>query len=86
MHAAAASVVGEDNVRSGVDIMTMGGEDFSYYLKERPGCFVFVGCTAPEAEPTPHHHPSFEIDERALAIGASLWVRLVESLLAGKKA
>jgi len=21
----------------------MGGEDFSYYLKERPGCFFFLG-------------------------------------------
>ena len=26
--------------------MTMGGEDFSYYLAQRPGCFVFVGATA----------------------------------------
>ena len=62
--------------------MTMGGEDFSYYLQERPGCFVFVGATAEGGESKPHHHPSFDIDEDALVIGASLFVRLIDQILA----
>ena len=37
MRTAAVAVVGEDGILSGRDIMTMGGEDFSYFLKERPG-------------------------------------------------
>lgn len=81
MHEAASKVVGEEGVLSGRDIMTMGGEDFSFFLKEVPGCFVFVGATAPGADPTPHHHPSFDLDEESLVIGASLWVRLIELLL-----
>jgi amidohydrolase len=81
MRTAASAVVGESGIRSGRDIMTMGGEDFSVYLQHKPGCFVFVGATAPDAEATPHHHPSFQIDERSLAIGASLWIQLIDSLL-----
>jgi hippurate hydrolase len=76
------AVVGEDGVRTGREIMTMGGEDFSYFLQERPGCFVFVGATAADAEAKPHHHPSFDFDEGCLAIGASLWVKLAQTILA----
>lgn len=86
MKKAAANVVGENGIRSGRDIMTMGGEDFSVFLKHKPGCFVFVGATAPGAEATPHHHPSFKIDERCLAVGTSLWIRLIETTLGSSKA
>ncbi|MCL2610516.1 MAG: M20 family metallopeptidase [Defluviitaleaceae bacterium] len=45
----------------------MGGEDFSYYLKERPGAFFFIGARN-EAKNAiyPHHHPKFDIDEDAI--------------------
>jgi hypothetical protein len=33
--AAAVTVVGEENIREGREIMVMGGEDFSYFLNER---------------------------------------------------
>eukprot|EP00746_Dinoflagellata_sp_MGD_P144674 gnl/MRDRNA2_/MRDRNA2_77385_c0_seq1.p1 gnl/MRDRNA2_/MRDRNA2_77385_c0~~gnl/MRDRNA2_/MRDRNA2_77385_c0_seq1.p1 ORF type:complete len:190 (+),score=41.17 gnl/MRDRNA2_/MRDRNA2_77385_c0_seq1:39-572(+) len=81
MHAAAVKVVDRQGVLTGREIMTMGGEDFSYFQQEVPGCFVFVGATAPDAEAKPHHHPSFDFDEDALTIGASLWVKLAEELL-----
>jgi len=60
---------------------TMGGEDFSYFLQEKPGCFVFVGSRAPGTAVKPHHHPSFDIDESSLPIGVSFFVRLVQHLL-----
>ena len=59
----------------------MGGEDFAYFLNNKPGCFIFVGATAAGAQATPHHHPSFNIDEDALAIGATLWLQLVATIL-----
>ena len=62
----------------------MGGEDFSYFLNKKPGCFIFVGATAEGAEPTPHRHPSFDIDEESLAIGATLWLQVVEEVLGNK--
>ncbi|MCL1925365.1 MAG: M20 family metallopeptidase [Defluviitaleaceae bacterium] len=45
----------------------MGGEDFSYYLKEKPGAFFFVGSRNEEKNAAaPHHHPKFDIDEDAI--------------------
>jgi amidohydrolase len=51
--------------------LQMGGEDFSYYLKKIPGTFFFTGAKPPSAEPSyPHHHPKFDIDEKAMLIAA----------------
>jgi len=53
----------------------MGGDDFSAYLAEVPGCYFFVGAGSEEAGATwPHHHPRFRIDERALETGVRLHV------------
>ncbi len=41
---------------------TMGGEDFSEYLKICPGVFVRVGTGGGYT----NHHPKFTVDERAL--------------------
>lgn len=49
-------------------IPQMGGEDFAYYLEKVPGTFFFTG--AQPAEPYPHHHPKFDIDESALLVAA----------------
>ena len=61
--------------------LSMGGEDFSYYLQNKPGCFFFVGSAPNENEilSTPHHCSHFDIDERALLIGASVYVNLIEN-------
>ena len=42
----------------------MGGEDFARYLQEIPGAFFFLG--AGDGMKHPHHHPAFDIDEKAL--------------------
>lgn len=48
---------------------TMGGEDFAYFLRERPGCFFFVGSRNDDRGLIHgHHHPRFDIDEAALPI------------------
>jgi amidohydrolase len=49
----------------------MGGEDFAYYLQEVPGTFFFTGAKPEGLEKTyPHHHPKFDIDEKAMLIAA----------------
>jgi amidohydrolase len=74
-HQVAAEVVGEQNVRS--DVRTMGGEDFSSFLQRVPGCFLAVGSRNPERGLVHgHHHPRFDIDERALQVGTEILVRL----------
>lgn len=66
----AADVTGVEEVRI-CDPM-MGGEDFAYYLQHVKGAFFFTGARNPEWEEVyPHHHPRFNIDERALLIAAN---------------
>ncbi|UTR14228.1 M20 family metallopeptidase [Salipaludibacillus sp. LMS25] len=58
----------------------MGGEDFSYYLNHTKGAFFFTGAQHPDWEKTyPHHHPRFDIDERAMLHGATVLGNLVLS-------
>ncbi|WP_099157325.1 M20 family metallopeptidase [Virgibacillus ndiopensis] len=47
----------------------MGGEDFAYYMLERPGAYFFTGAQK-DGNSYPHHHPKFDIDEKSLPIAA----------------
>ena len=52
---------------------TTGAEDFSWYMLHTRGTFVRIGAKAPDwPEVRPLHTPTFDIDERALAVGAAL--------------
>lgn len=51
----------------------MGGEDFAYYLEHKPGAFFFTGAKKAGNE-APHHHPLFDIDERAMPIAAKMLI------------
>jgi amidohydrolase len=66
-------LVGAANVRHGV--RTMGGEDMAYFLEKVPGCFAFVGSAPRSGNASPHHSPTFDIDEDSLVIGAELLSR-----------
>lgn len=71
----AAKVVGEDSVVE--PAMMMGAEDFSYFLEEVPGCYWFVGSQNPERGLVwGHHHPRFDLDEAAMAVGIESMVNV----------
>jgi len=77
---AAAEVVGAANVVD--DIRTMGGEDFSAFLLEVPGCFIAVGSrNESRGLVHGHHHPRFDVDEDCLAIGAEVLLRTAQKFL-----
>jgi amidohydrolase len=59
--------------------LTMVAEDFSYYLQKIPGCFFFIGSAPSDKESmsVPHHCSHFDIDERALLVGTSMFVQLI---------
>ena len=63
-------VVGADGV---VDPgLTMGAEDFSFYAREVPAMFFFVGATPAGQDPLKapsNHSPEFFLDESALDVG-----------------
>ena len=77
---AAEKVVGD---KAGMPYLSMGGEDFAYYLKEKPGCFFFVGSAPNEQElfETPHHCSHFTMDERALLVGPSIYLNLLDHIM-----
>ena len=52
--------------------LQMGAEDFSYFAKEVPSMFFFVGATAKGIDPVTapsNHSPQFALDESALDLG-----------------
>ncbi|MDO5610503.1 MAG: amidohydrolase [Pseudomonadota bacterium] len=59
--------------------LIMGAEDFSYYAKEVPGVFFFVGATKPGIDPLTapsNHSPQFDVDESALDLGLRAMLQL----------
>jgi amidohydrolase len=78
VRSAAISVV-ETPVGVVPECQTMGGEDMSFFLEEKPGCYFFLGAAnADKGLAYPHHHPRFDFDETALAMGVEIFVRCVE--------
>jgi amidohydrolase len=63
-------IAGEGNVA--VIDKVCGAEDFSYFQKEVPGFFYFMGCTPRDrnaATAAPNHSPRFFVDEACLKPG-----------------
>jgi amidohydrolase len=50
----------------------MKGEDFSVLAAHVPGCYMRLGTGSPGEPPRKHHDAQFDIDERALPIGAAI--------------
>jgi amidohydrolase len=53
------------------------GEDFSWYQREVPGLFVFMGTDGPKE----WHHPAFDLDERAIPVSIGFFTKLAELAL-----
>ncbi len=54
---------------------TMGAEDFAYMLERRPGAYLCLGT----GEGAGLHHPEFDFNDEVSPIGASFFVKLVET-------
>jgi len=75
-------IFGKANVVTDVE-PTMGGEDFSYMLQERPGAYVWLGqgggpggCFL--------HNPNFDFNDEVIPLGAGYLAALVEDALPAK--
>jgi len=56
-----------------------GAEDFSFFAKQVPGLFFYLGVNAPGEEDSPtNHSPYFYVDDAALDNGVKAFVNLVE--------
>jgi hippurate hydrolase len=54
--------------------ITMGGEDFSFMLEERPGAYILVG----NGDSAAVHHPEYNFNDEAIPAGCSWWAGIVE--------
>ncbi|MBQ0958110.1 amidohydrolase [Ideonella sp. 4Y11] len=72
---------------------TMGAEDFSYFLLERPGAYFVIGNGEGDHRgaysdathglgPCTLHNPHYDFNDALIPTGAALWVRLAERWLA----
>jgi amidohydrolase len=72
----AKAVVGEGNVDLTVP-PTMGSEDFSFMLEERPGSYIFMG----NGDTAGVHHPAYDFNDQAIPVGVTYWVKIVETAM-----
>ena len=77
----AQEIVGKDMVLRDV-VPTMGAEDFSYMLLEKPGAYLFLGngdvsglhrTSGHGLGPCTLHNPSYDFNDDLIPIGATFW-------------
>jgi hippurate hydrolase len=76
---AATDVVGEACLDL-TPVPSMGSEDFSFMLQEKPGCYIWIG-NGPSTEGCLLHNPHYDFNDEILPIGAAYWVSLVQTVL-----
>ena len=81
-------VVGAERVETSIE-PTMGAEDFSFMLLEKPGCYAFLGNgdgghreAGHGAGPCMLHNASYDFNDQLLPVGSTYWVQLATKFLA----
>jgi len=69
----AKQIFGSDAITTDIP-PTMGSEDFSYMLEERPGAFINIG----NGDSAGLHHPAYEFNDAAIPVGVNYWASLIE--------
>jgi amidohydrolase len=82
LEGASRHVLGRENVDR-IDLPSMGGEDFAFYLDEVPGALLRLGCAVPGTDAAFLHSPLFDVDERIIAHGARILLRAALALSVG---
>ncbi|QGM29179.1 amidohydrolase [Bacillus sp. N3536] len=72
----AGYVVGEQNIIPGKPMN--GSEDYAYYQQKIPGAYFIIGGGNEELKATyPHHHPKFDVDERAMIDIGKMFIGII---------
>lgn len=81
------SLVGVDKVNTAVS-PSMGAEDFSFMLQQKPGCYVWIGNGTGDHRSGGHgsgpcmlHNGSYDFNDSIIPIGATYWVNLAKKWL-----
>ena len=72
----AKELVGSENVHMEID-PSMGGEDFSYLLNEKPGAYLYVG-QKDKNHKDYLHTTKYDFNDDLIPLGVNFWVKLVQ--------
>ena len=78
---ATKQIFGSESIDTGIE-PTMGSEDFSYMLEERPGAYIMMG----NGDSAGLHNPGYEFNDDAIPVGVTYWASLVEIAMPRKAA
>jgi amidohydrolase len=73
----ASDIVGKENVIT--NYRTMCSEDFSFFLQNRPGAFIFIGCQGEKYYA--QHNENFTVSKDAIVLGTEMWYKLAKRYL-----
>lgn len=76
----AAQLIGEDRVHRNLE-PSMGAEDFSFMLEEKPGCYFWLGAGNPSQGDCRIHNPNYDFNDGIVDLGVKLWVKICETYL-----
>ena len=79
----AGQLFGQDKVRAD-ELPSMGAEDFAYLLREKPGCYVWLG-NGPGTGGCTLHNPHYDFNDEILSLGVAYWIKLIETALPSPK-
>lgn len=77
---AAGAALGADRVTEAE--ISMGGEDFAFYLEQVPGAMIRLGTGIAGADPMDIHQASFDVDERSVGYGVRVMMHTALAALA----
>jgi metal-dependent amidase/aminoacylase/carboxypeptidase family protein len=64
----------------------MGAEDFAYMAAAAPGAMFMLGAAVPDGLRRNHHTDIFDIDEKALPLGAAVLAETARRFVTGRNA
>jgi len=73
----ASEVFGSENVSS-EGLPMLGAEDFADFVKEKPGCYFFLGTTQEGKSNNICHSTQFDFNDNVIPVAIKIWIRLVE--------
>jgi len=63
---------------------SMASEDFAWMLREKAGCYLWIGNGAGPGSSCMVHNPAYDFNDEILGLGASFWATLVQQRLASR--
>ncbi len=80
---AAEATVGKNNIVTDFQ-PSYGSEDFSYFLRERPGCYVWLGSGKQEEPLMTLHSSLYDFNDDLIPVGIHYFYELAKAELGGK--